>query len=118
MVKKTGRTKKLSGYERFMALSDEERERLWESLNREIPLSETRPLSARMRREWELAKARKPGRPPTGEGAKPVYVTIERGLLRRADAYAKSQGMTRAQLVAKGLASVLPPKNGRKRKSA
>ena len=114
MAKRTIRAKRLSGYERFMALSDAEKEQLWESLNREIPLSETRPLTPAERRLHN----RKPGRPPTGEGAKPVYVTIERGLLRRADAYAKAQGMTRAQLVAKGLTSILPPEDRPRRKSA
>ena len=109
--------KRQSGYDQFMALSDAEKERVWESFNREIPRSETRPLSAAMRREWEKAKRRR-GRPRSGEGAKPVYVTIERALLRRADNYAKAQGLTRAQLVAKGLMSVLPPEGSRRRKSA
>jgi hypothetical protein len=103
--------KKRSPIEAFIALSDDEKERIWASFNRSIPLSETRALTPTERRAWERAK-RKPGRPPKGEGATAVSVTIERGLLRRADAYAKSQGMTRAQLITRGLSAILPADRG------
>ena len=43
----------------------------------------------------------------TGLGAKPVSVTIEADLLRRADAYARRHGLTRAALIARGLETVI-----------
>lgn len=104
----TRRRKQVDPIEEFLALPDAEKERVWESYNREIPFSETRPLNAQERAQWARIK-RKPGRPKTGEGAEAVNVTVERGLLRRADAYAKANGLTRAQLVAKGLANVIKP---------
>ena len=96
----------------FIALPDDEKERIWESFNREIPASETRPLTAKEQAEWRsfvrAAKAkRKAGRPRVGLGAQRVQVSVERGLLTRADAYARRNGLTRAQLVARGLKAVI-----------
>jgi hypothetical protein len=105
MPTKTKKSKQVSGYDAFMALSDVEKERVWESFNREIPLSETSPLTAADRRLHE--KARRRGRPRTGEGAEPVTLTIERGLLRRTDAFAARTGLTRSQLVAMALTQLL-----------
>jgi hypothetical protein len=42
-----------------------------------------------------------------GQGAKAIGLTIERGLLERADEFRKRHGLTRAQLVARGLEMVL-----------
>lgn len=39
-----------------MALPDAEKERIWESFNREIPLSETKPLSLKEQEEFEAAQ--------------------------------------------------------------
>jgi hypothetical protein len=50
---------------------------------------------------------RKPGRPRTGLGAKTIALSIERGLLDRADEFARKRGMTRAQLVAAALRGAL-----------
>lgn len=87
----------------FEALSDAEKERVWAYYERQpIPPSETRPLNPAERRQWERDK-RKPGRPKVGKGAKVISVTVEGGLLDRADAYAKGHGLTRAQLIARGL---------------
>lgn len=103
------RKRKLSAYEEFEALSDAEKEKVWESFNREIPFSETQPLSAADRRLHARARARARGRAQskTGEGAEAVTVAIDPGLLRRADAYAKANGLTRAELVARGLSAVV-----------
>ena len=92
--------------EEFLALPDDEKQRIWESYNRPVPLSETRPLNAAERKQWERMK-RKSGRPTKGEGARAVRVTIEGGLLRRADRYADTAGFTRSQLIAKGLEALL-----------
>lgn len=78
--------------------------------DREIDLSETRPLSAENRKWWN--KARKGGRPKVGKGSKPILITMEQGLLEEADAYAKKLGMNRSQLFAKGIESLLNRRAG------
>jgi hypothetical protein len=90
----------------FEALSDAEKERVWDYFDRKIPLSETRPLTDA---EWAQEKKakKKMGRPKIGQGAKLISVTVEKGLLSRADAYARTQGMKRAELIAVGLALAL-----------
>jgi hypothetical protein len=103
------KTDKVSPVDAFLALPDAEKERVWASFNREIPLSETRAISTKERREHEQARRR--GRPKKGEGAEPVTLTMERGLLRRADAFAAQSGLTRSQLVATALANLLPTEN-------
>ena len=93
--------KQRSGYDEFITLSDVEKEKVWESYNREIPLSETRPLNRRERAEWERAKKAK------WVSLEEIKVYVERGLLRRADAYAEAHGLTREQLVARVLEAVI-----------
>jgi hypothetical protein len=94
--------KKPSPMEKFLALSDAEKDAEVAPFEREIPFSETRPLSAAQRKIWRKYK-RRIGRPMIGQGAKTVAVTIERGLLQRADAYAKRHDLKRAELIARGL---------------
>lgn len=50
-----------------------------------------------------LARAKRRGRPVVGKGAARVLVTIERGLLHEADAFAKAHQMSRSELIAAGL---------------
>jgi hypothetical protein len=47
------------------------------------------------------------GRPKVGKGAKIVPVSIERGLLSRADAFAQRHKLKRSEMVAKGLILVM-----------
>jgi hypothetical protein len=96
------RRPRLSPIEAFLALSDEEKERVYQEVNHELTPEEMRPLTAAERALWRRAKKRM-GRPKVGQGSKVVSVSIERSLLRRSDAYARSNGMSRAQLIAKGL---------------
>jgi len=49
----------------------------------------------------------KRGRPIVGAGAQRIQVTFERGLLTRADAYARRHGLTRAQLLARAVNDML-----------
>src|SRR5437870_382245 len=64
------------------------------------------PLSPKSRKLWQKAKRRR-GRPRIGAGAAKVLVSVERGLLRRADALAKREGISRSQLFARGLAFLM-----------
>jgi len=74
--------------------------------DREIPLSETRPLNAAERTTFNRVR-RKAGRPRVGQGAKVVAVTLEKGFLKRVDAYAKRHDMKRAEMITKGLKIVM-----------
>jgi hypothetical protein len=65
----------------------------------------SRPLTKAQRAEYERAARR--GRPPVGQGAKRVLITVERGLLKRADAFAKSRHLTRSELIARGIESYI-----------
>ena len=96
--------KKPSEYERFMALSDQEKDREVARYDRMTPRG--RPLTKAQKALH--GRARKLGRPRIGKGAKTIALTMERGLLRQVDAWAKHKGISRAQLVAQGLREVLP----------
>ena len=65
-----------------------------------------RQPTAKEREQLTRAKA-KVGRPKIGEGSERVLVTIERKLLRDADALAKAKKTTRSRLVAEGLRIML-----------
>ena len=85
----------------FDRLTDAQKEKVWESYNRRVPLSETRALTAVERKAWQDAQRR--GRKRVGRGAARINVTVERGLLERADSYAAAHGLKRAALIARGL---------------
>lgn len=74
-------------------------------LNREMLFEETRPLSRQEQARW--SKAKKRGRPRVGKGARAVLISVERGLLSRADKFAKAHGTNRSRLIAIGLETVL-----------
>ena len=51
-----------------------------------------------------------PGRPKIGNGVKVISLSVEQGLLARADRLAKKLEISRAQLVRRGLEAVLAGK--------
>jgi hypothetical protein len=100
---------KKSDIEEFIALPDAEKERIVKRIEAQTPqqrLVRSRPLNARERKQWRRFKA-KMGRPKIGKGAKTISLTVEKDLLDQADAYAKQHGITRAKLVAQGLAAII-----------
>jgi hypothetical protein len=99
--------KKISEYERFMALSDAEKDAEVAQYDRGIDWSETKPLTREMREQERRAK-RKRGRPRIGQGTKKVLVNVELTLLNQADAYARKEHVSRSQLFSRGLLAVLP----------
>lgn len=60
------------------------------------------PLTPAQKAQHRRARL-KAGRPRVGKGAKRVLVTIERSLLGRTDKFARKHGLSRAQLIARGL---------------
>jgi hypothetical protein len=91
-----------SSGEEFDSLSNADKEKVWEHYNRKVPLSEMRRPTAAERSRMNRIR-RKAGRPRVGQGSKVVAVTIEKGLLNRADAFAKEHALKRAELIARGL---------------
>jgi hypothetical protein len=107
--------KKPSVIDRFMALSEEQKAAQLadlEHFDRENPGPSKRdalpgkPLTAAQKRIWNKAKTKR-GRPEIGEGSTVVPVSIERGLLKKADAYAKQHHLKRSQLIAQGIRLVI-----------
>ena len=64
-----------------------------------------KPLSATDRKRHTVARRR--GRPRIGLGAEKVRVTIEKSLLREADLFARAKGLSRSELIARGLRAIL-----------
>jgi hypothetical protein len=60
----------------------------------------------------------KGGRPQMGLGAKTISLTVEKRLLARSGSYARRLGISRAELVQRGLQAILPAKQERGRKRA
>jgi len=66
-----------------------------------------RPLTRDERARFEKIQRRSVGRPKVGQGAKVVAVTLEKGLLKRVDDYAKQHEMKRAEMITRGLLLVM-----------
>jgi hypothetical protein len=101
----------------FDRMTDAEKDAFAAQFQRKIPLSETRPLSKALRQrlgrlptraEYERATG-KHGRGRAGDTKKAtrLNVTIDRGLLAQADAFAKARGLSRAEMIAWALRAVM-----------
>jgi hypothetical protein len=99
-------SKAKSDDQKFFDLSVEELLRLGEKYSKMPATEATAEERAAFDRILKQAP-RKPGRPRVGEGASRVLLTIERGLLRRTDAYAKRAGLSRAAIIAMALDNLL-----------
>jgi hypothetical protein len=103
--------KKLSECERFMALNDAQKDAevaVYDKYSSGIP---SKPLRESDKALHRLARAKgravAAGRPRIGKGAKIVPVSIERGLLKEVDSFAKRHKLKRSQMVAQGLRLVM-----------
>jgi hypothetical protein len=91
----------------FDALSDEEKERIYQECEKIGP-DDGEPLTAADRRLHALAARRGArGRPKVGRGTKRVQVTIEASLLKRVDKRAEELGMSRARFLARAAEKML-----------
>ena len=98
--------KRLSPIERFIALPDAEKETEVAQYESGADPKDWHPLTPAQRKQWTRIK-RKSGRPRVGKGAKIVPVSIERGLLKEADFFARRHKLKRSQMVAEGLRLVM-----------
>ncbi len=94
------------GVNSFSRMTSEELRSATAEFDREKVSASFGPLTPKARAQWRKAR-KKPGRPRTGEGAKMISVTVERGLLAQSDALARIMGVTRAGLIARGLKAML-----------
>jgi hypothetical protein len=74
--------------------------------DREFIIDTFSPMTPARRAHWERMR-RKPGRPRVGQGVKVISVSVEKGLLAQTDRTAKRLGITRADLIARGLGAIL-----------
>jgi hypothetical protein len=96
----------------FEALPDTEKERIFRELDNLTPaqLKEYRPLTAKEKREHFHPK-NKGGRPKLGKaGTEIISISVEKSLLREVNAYAKTKGIKRSELVTAGLRLVMAVK--------
>ena len=94
---------------KFEALPDSEKNRILQEIEAEDPaqrLARAKPLGPRERARWNKFKKRI-GRPRVGKGSAVVSLSIEKELLKYADAYAKAHKMGRSELFTRGLKLLL-----------
>jgi predicted GNAT superfamily acetyltransferase len=93
--------KKKTGYQKFMELSDAEKDAAVAKFDAPTDLAATRPQTAQSKALHARAR-RKAGRPVVGRGATVVAISVERSLLEQIDAFARQHGMSRAAMLAMG----------------
>ena len=74
--------------------------------DQEMVVDHSRELTPAEQSRWQRAR-RKPGRPRVGDGVQVISVSLEKGLLSRADRLAKKLQLPRTQLIALGLEALL-----------
>jgi len=87
----------MNAQELAAATSEFDREGIGETFGRPAPGQKARHARAK----------RKRGRPRIGQGTQVISVSVEKGLLARADRLARRLRLRRAQLVARGLEAVV-----------
>ena len=87
--------------ESFFEMSDKGKKYFVRRLERGIAPSRLKPLSREDRALWKAAKRGRPRKPASAKSI-PVQVTFEPKLLKRIDAYTTAEGITRAELLARG----------------
>jgi hypothetical protein len=90
----------------FLKMTPAEREADLKGFDKGLSFDQTRPLSAKGKLLWQRAKRGRPPK-PAGQKAARVLITVEQDLLARADAFAKERGLSRSELIARGIHSVL-----------
>ena len=94
--------KKQSPMERFLALSDAQKDAEVAEFENSTDRSSFKPLTAAQRKQWSRIK-RKIGRPTIGAGAKQISVSMELDRLKRVDRYAKAHDLKRTEVIAQGV---------------
>jgi hypothetical protein len=90
----------------FFKMSSAERHAAVKQLDREISFEETKPLSLKAKALWERSR-RGRGSPRNGRHTKAVVVAVDESLLERTDQYAEEHGLSRSELIERGLQAIL-----------
>jgi hypothetical protein len=101
----------------FTRMTAEELGEATKEYDRELPDKIGAPMTPQERAQWSNGR-RGPGRPRKGLGAVNVLISFERGLLDRADAFARGRGVGRSALVAEALESLIGAKPALRRRTA
>jgi len=100
-------------------LTGAQKEAVFQSLEGGVDPAELRPLTPGERKLFEgFRRKAKMGRPKVGKGAKMVAITMERGLLKKSDAFAKQNHLKRSELFAAGVVAVMENPKLLRRKGA
>lgn len=100
------KNKKPSEYDRFIALTDEQKDAEVAIFDKE-DLSPGEPISPAERRRFKAWQKRSVGRPRIGEGFRRWNISLEKSIARDADAYARKHGKTRSGLVVEAIKSYI-----------
>ena len=92
--------------EPYCRMSEEDLDADTAKFDRESIAAESRPLTPSLKARLRKA-SRKRGRPRVGKGARSVLVTIDRGLLKRSDTFARRKKISRSRLISRGLEAVM-----------
>lgn len=87
-------------------MTADELARATSEFDKPLARDEFRPIAGRERQRRKRA-VRGRGRPKVGKGSRPVQITVERGLLHRADRLARRIGVSRSELIGSGLRILL-----------
>jgi|SRR5579884_1721721 len=101
------RKRKRSPIEEFESLSAEEKERQYRELDHEFAKAQTKPLTPEQRKAWKKRQERRRARATGVSPSTTVSLRIASDLLQRADALGKRNGLSRAEVVARGLELLL-----------
>jgi len=101
----------------FTRMTAEELAEATKQFDQELPDDVGSAMTAQERSEWTNGR-RRPGRPRKGLGAVNVLISFERGLLDRADAFARGRGIGRSALVAEALELRIGAKSTLRRRTA
>lgn len=89
----------------FDHLTNQEKEAIYRACEA-VKLQDGRPLNAVDRRLHRRAGVRV-GRPRIGQGVKRINISMEKGLLKTADTWARKRGISRARLITNSLIAFL-----------
>jgi hypothetical protein len=90
---------------KYWEMTAAELEKSTREFDQDFAFLKGRPLTQAEKALHERALRR--GRPRVGQGAEKIRVSIERELLAEADAYARKRGISRSELIAEGLKTVI-----------
>jgi len=91
---------------RFQEMTAAELREATKEFDQDFVFERGRALTPKMKAQWGRIKKRR-GRPPVGIGATKIRISVERGLLKQADSFAKRLHVSRSELIARGIRAVI-----------